>query len=86
MIDRGGEKFDVTPSRRVGEAGCGSTVMVAWLADEREVEPHEKLMDKSERTDKVFSQETSSSTPKPTSMNAPGRELRRLHRAPRRRL
>jgi transposase len=55
MIDRTAEQFDVTPSRLVGDAGYGSAEMVAWLVDEREIEPHVKLMDKSERTDGAFS-------------------------------
>jgi hypothetical protein len=55
MIDRTAEKFDVTPSRLVGDAGYGSGEMVAWLVDERGIEPHVKLVDKSERTDGTFS-------------------------------
>ena len=55
MIDRTAERFDVTPSRLVGDAGYGSAEMVGWLVDEREIEPHVKLMDKSERTDGTFS-------------------------------
>ena len=70
MIDRTAEQFDVTPSRLVGDAGYGSAEMVAWLVDEREIEPHVKLMDKSERTDGTFSRSDFVSTPKPTSMSA----------------
>jgi hypothetical protein len=55
MIDRTAEQFDITPSRLVGDAGYGSAEMVGWLVDEREIEPHVKLMDKSERTDGTFS-------------------------------
>jgi hypothetical protein len=29
--------------------------MIGWLVDERGIEPHVKLMDKSERTDGTFS-------------------------------
>jgi transposase len=55
MIDRTAERFDITPSRLVGDAGYGSAEMVAWLVDERDIEPHVKLIDKSERTDGTFS-------------------------------
>lgn len=55
MIDRTAEQFDVRPARLVGDAGYGSAEMVAWLVDEREIEPHVKLIDKSERTDGTFS-------------------------------
>ena len=55
MIDRTAEQFDVTPSRLVADAGYGSAEMVGWLVDERGIEPHVKLLDKSERTDGTFS-------------------------------
>jgi transposase len=55
MIDRTAQRFDVAPSRLVGDAGYGSGEMVAWLVDERGIEPHVKLVDKSERTDGTFS-------------------------------
>ena len=55
MLDRTAEQFDVTPSRLVADGGYGSADMVGWLVDERGIEPHVKLMDKSERTDGTFS-------------------------------
>jgi hypothetical protein len=55
MLDRTTERLDVTPSRLVADAGYGSADMVGWLVDERGIEPHVKLMDKSERTDGTFS-------------------------------
>ena len=55
MIDRTAEQFDLTPSRLVADGGYGSAEMVGWLVDERGIEPHVKLIDKSERTDGTFS-------------------------------
>jgi hypothetical protein len=55
MIDRTAERFDVTPTRLVADAGYGSAEMVGWLADKRGIEPHVKLIDKSERKDGTFS-------------------------------
>src|ERR1700677_430191 len=55
MLDRTTEQFDITPSRLVADAGYGSAEMIEWLGDERGIEPHVKLMDKSERTDGTFS-------------------------------
>ena len=55
MLDRTAERFEVAPSRLVADAGYGSAEMVGWLVDERGIEPHVKLMDKSERTDGTFS-------------------------------
>src|SRR5450631_1375210 len=55
MLDRTAEQFGVTPSRLVADAGYGSAEMIGWLVDERGIEPHVKLMDKSERSDGTFS-------------------------------
>jgi len=71
MLDRTAERLDVTPSRPVADAGYGSADMVGWLVDERGIEPHVKLMDKSERSDGTFSREPTSRTiPKATPMFA----------------
>ena len=70
MLDRTAEQFDLTP-RLVADAGYGSAGMVGWLVDERGIEPHVKLIDKSERTDGTFSREpTSSSIQRATAMFA----------------
>src|SRR6516165_10740745 len=50
MLDRTVEKFDVAPSRLVADASYGSADMLGWLVDERGIEPHVKVFDKSERT------------------------------------
>src|SRR5271154_4074710 len=55
MLDRTAEQFNVTPDRLVADAGYGSTEMLGWLVDERGIEPHVKVFDKSERTDGTFS-------------------------------
>src|SRR6202041_3389027 len=72
MLDRTAEQFDLTPSRLVADGGYGSAEMIGWLVDERGIEPHVKLMDKSERTDGTFSREpTSPSIQRATSMSVP---------------
>jgi hypothetical protein len=55
MLDRTAEQFNVSPSRLVADAGYGSAEMLGWLVDERGIEPHVKVFDKSERTDGTFS-------------------------------
>jgi hypothetical protein len=60
MLDRTAEHFEVAPSRLVADAGYGSAEMVGWLVDKRGIEPHVKLMDKSERTDGALSREPTS--------------------------
>ena len=71
MLDRTAEQFEVAPSRLVADAGYGSAEMIGWLVDECGIEPHVKLMDKSERTDGAFSREpTSPSIQRATAMFA----------------
>jgi hypothetical protein len=81
MIDRTAEQFDVTPSRLVADAGYGSAEMVAWLVGEREIEPHVKLVDKSERTDETFSRSDFVYDPEANVYICPGgKELKKCHR------
>ena len=55
MIDRTAETFDLRPERLAADTGYGSAEMLAWLVDEREIEPHIPVFDKSTRTDGTFS-------------------------------
>ena len=55
MIDRTAERLGVTPERLAADTGYGSAEMLAWLVDERNIEPHIPVIDKSERTDGTFS-------------------------------
>jgi transposase len=51
MIDRIADQYEITPSRLAADAGYGSAEMLGWLVDERGIEPHVKVFDKSERAD-----------------------------------
>src|SRR6516162_6532973 len=82
MLDRTAEQFDVQPSRLVADAGYGSAEMFGWLVDERGIEPHVKLMDKSERTDGTFSRSDFAYDPEGNFYVCPdGKELKKYHRA-----
>ena len=82
MLDRTTEQFDVTPSRLVADGGYGSAEMVGWLVDERGIEPHVNLIDKSERTDGTFSRSDFAFDPESNLYVCPGgKELRKYHRA-----
>ena len=70
MLDRTAEQFGVTPSRLVADGGYGSAEMVGWLVDERGIEPHVNLVDKSARTEPSPAA-TSHSIQKATFMSAP---------------
>jgi transposase len=55
MLDRVEEKFDLKPARLVGDTNYGSAAMLGWLVDEKQIEPHVPVFDKTERTDGTFS-------------------------------
>jgi transposase len=57
MIDRTKERFDLSPARLAGDMGYGSGDMLGWLVDDRDIEPHIPVWDKSRRDDGTFSRE-----------------------------
>ena len=82
MLDRTAEQFEVAPSRLVADAGYGSAEMIGWLVDERGIEPHVKLMDKSERTAGTFSRSDFAFDPQGNLYVCPaGKELKKYHRS-----
>src|SRR5450755_2766099 len=57
MITRTAERFDARPTRLAADTGYGSAEMLAWLVDERRIEPHIPVFDKSGRKDGTFSRD-----------------------------
>ena len=55
MIDRVAAGLDITPQRLIGDTAYGSAPLLAWLVEEKGIEPHVPVCDKSERTDGSFS-------------------------------
>jgi len=55
MIDRVEDKYDLKPDRLVGDTNYGSAAMLSWLVDEKQIEPHVPVCDKSERKDGTYS-------------------------------
>ena len=51
MIDRVEKQFDMKPARFVGDTNYGAALMLSWLVDEKQIEPHVPVWDKSERRD-----------------------------------
>ncbi|MGY2990017.1 hypothetical protein ACVI1K_007364 [Bradyrhizobium sp. USDA 4508] len=47
MIERSLERFDLYPSRLLGDSGYGSAEMLAWLVYEHGNKPHVTVFDKS---------------------------------------
>jgi len=55
MIERVEKRFDLTPERLIGDTAYGAAPMLAWLVEEKGIEPHVPIWDKSERQDGTFS-------------------------------
>jgi len=54
MIERVEETFAIKPERLVGDTNYGTAVILGWLVDEKQIEPHVPVWDKSERKDGTF--------------------------------
>lgn len=55
MIEWVEDKYDMKPDRLVGDTNYGSAAMLGWLVDEKQIEHHVPVCDKSERKDGTFS-------------------------------
>jgi transposase len=55
MIDCVEERFDLKPKRLIGDTAYGTGPMLGWLVDEKQIEPHIPVWDKSGRNDGAFS-------------------------------
>ncbi|MBV9542036.1 MAG: transposase [Alphaproteobacteria bacterium] len=57
MVERSLEGFDLYPEKLIGDTAYGTAEMLNWLVNERGIEPHIPVFDKSQRTDGTFSRE-----------------------------
>ena len=57
MIDRTMHRFGLYPERLIADTAYGTAPMLGWLVEERGIEPHILVFDKSRRTDGTFSRE-----------------------------
>jgi transposase len=54
MIDRTTDRFGLYPERLIADSAYGSAPMLGWLVEERGIEPHIPVFDKSGRSDGSF--------------------------------
>ena len=54
MIDRVEERFDMKPTRLVGDTAYGAAEILGWMVNDKQIEPHIPVWDKSERSDGTF--------------------------------
>jgi Transposase DDE domain len=57
MIERTEDRLGLCPERLAADSAYGSAEMLGWLVNEREIEPHIPVFDKSARADGTFSRE-----------------------------
>jgi transposase len=55
MIDRVEERFDLTPRRLIGDTAYGKAPMLAWMVQDKGIEPHVPVWEKHHRSDGTFS-------------------------------
>jgi transposase len=55
MVDRIEERFDLKPQRLIGDTAYGTAPMLAWMVDEKGIEPHMPVWDKTGRQDDTLS-------------------------------
>ncbi len=55
MIDRVEDRLGITPERLIGDTAYGTAPMLAWMVDEKGIEPHVPVWDKTQRQDDTFS-------------------------------
>lgn len=49
MIERVEEHFDIKPDRLIGDTAFGTAPMLAWMVEEKDIEPHVPVWDKTKR-------------------------------------
>ena len=55
MIDRVEDRFAIKPTRLIGDMAYGTAELLAWMVNDKAIEPHVPLWDKTQRTDDTLS-------------------------------
>jgi len=55
MVDRVEERFDITPRRLIGDTAYGTAPMLGWMVQDKGIEPHVPVWDKTQRQDDSLS-------------------------------
>jgi hypothetical protein len=55
MIDRVETQFNLKPERLIGDMAYGTAPMPAWMIEDKSIEPHVPVWDKTQRDDETFS-------------------------------
>jgi len=55
MIDRVEDRFGIKPKRLIGDMAYGTAELLAWIVNDKAIEPHVPVWDKTQRTDDTLS-------------------------------
>lgn len=55
MVDRVEERFDIIPDRLIGDTAYGTAPMLAWMMQDKGIEPHVPVWDRTQRKDDSLS-------------------------------
>lgn len=55
MVDRVETRFDLKPQRLIGDTAYGTAPMLAWMVEDKGIDPHVPVWDKTQRNDNTFS-------------------------------
>lgn len=55
MIERVEERFEMKPSRLIGDMAYGAAKLLGWMVDDKAIEPHVPVWDKRQRKDETLS-------------------------------
>ena len=81
MVERVEARMGLKPRRLIGDTAYGTAELLAWMVDEKGIEPHMPLWEKSERQDGTFSRSAFNYNPNQDRYTCPGGK----HLYPRRR-
>jgi|TARA_B100000315_G_scaffold205149_1_gene198805 transposase len=81
MIERVEARFKMKPKRLLGDTAYGAAKFVAWMVDDKLIEPHVPLWEKGERSDGSYSRSDFIFDPDSDSFTCPGgKQLKRFWR------
>jgi transposase len=83
MIDRVEERFRVKPKRLIGDTAYGTAEMLAWMVEEKGIEPHVPVWEKGERDDGTFSRSDFVFDATSNTLTCPGGKRLQQYRYPR---
>ena len=55
MIERVEDRFALKPDRLIGDTNYGTAEILGWMVDEKQIEPHVSVWDKTQRSDETLS-------------------------------